>query len=94
MQTFDKYMASLPMKEHAKVMRVLQDEVPLSRNMIYAVRNGKYQLSITKAMKVYEVLEKVVDPRSLTKPEVWDQLDAYYKDDSKPKVRRKVARKA
>ncbi len=88
MQTFDEYMGSLPVKVHASMMKRLQEAVPLSRNSIYAVRRGKQVLSLATALKVHEVTERGADPRSMTSPDVWDQLDAYY--ESQKRKRKKT----
>ncbi len=75
MQTLDEYMNSLTMKEHAKFVR----DVPISSQALYAVRRGSMKLSISTALDLHDMTQGKVDPRPLTKGDVWGRLEAFFK---------------
>ncbi len=89
MQTLNDFMRSLPIHEHTRMLKKLVFEVPLSRNSIYALRRGSMRVSLSTALKIFEVSGQKADPKPMTNPDIWEGLDAYYKAKANEKKGRK-----
>lgn len=93
MHTLNEYLDSLTVSEHARMIKVFIEGVPITRTGLYGIRSGRANGSIASALRFYELSDKQVDPRSITKPgEVWNLLDAYYEEYKRAKSRKRVDR--